>query len=82
MRVRYSTAADKYYTKVKDDVIRGNYDVKGWRNGLYSMMSVFRKEEHDWNMVWMRAMHGIYSSCTNKRDHRVLIDFPKSSFKP
>ena len=51
MRVRYSTAADEYYRGIEDEVTPGSFDVKGWRNGVHSMTSVFRKEELDWKMV-------------------------------
>ena len=74
MRVRYSAAEDKYYREIKDDVIRENYDVSGWRNGVYSMTSMLRKEEHDWNMVWTRAMHGIISSESSPTDLVLLCN--------
>jgi hypothetical protein len=51
MRVRYSTAADRYYRGLEDDVTPGNNDLRGWRNGVHSVTSVLRKEELDWKMV-------------------------------
>jgi hypothetical protein len=51
MRVRYSCVADEYYRGLEDDVIPGNDDVKGWRNGVESVTSMLRKEELDWKMV-------------------------------
>lgn len=51
MRVRYSSAADVYYRRLEDDIVPGKDDVKSWINGIQSMTSMFRKEEHDWKMV-------------------------------
>ncbi|XP_028393301.1 peptide-N(4)-(N-acetyl-beta-glucosaminyl)asparagine amidase-like isoform X2 [Dendronephthya gigantea] len=61
MRVRYSTATDMYYRGLEDDVIPGNDDVKGWQNGVNSMTSVFRKEEHDWKMSYLARKEGTES---------------------
>ncbi|XP_046859160.1 peptide-N(4)-(N-acetyl-beta-glucosaminyl)asparagine amidase-like [Xenia sp. Carnegie-2017] len=52
MRVRYSTAANIYY-RCHDDIIPRDDDIKGWENGINSMTSVVRKEEHDWKMVYL-----------------------------
>lgn len=57
-RVRYCTATDTYYRSLDDVVSAGKYDVKGWRNGVYSMESMFRKEEEDWKMTYLARREG------------------------
>lgn len=61
MRVRYSCVADEYYRGLEDDVIPGNDDVKGWRNGVESVTSMFRKEELDWKMTYLVRDEGTES---------------------
>lgn len=43
--LKYSTAMDRY---VHDNIIHD-----GWKSGLYSYNSLFRKEEFDWEIVYL-----------------------------
>uniref|UniRef100_A0A0K2T0P7 Peptide-N(4)-(N-acetyl-beta-glucosaminyl)asparagine amidase n=2 Tax=Lepeophtheirus salmonis TaxID=72036 RepID=A0A0K2T0P7_LEPSM len=41
------------YNVIEDTYIRGKERIVGWRNGLSEMKDLFRKEERDWNMVYL-----------------------------
>ena len=49
------------YSCVKDEYLRASDSenvVTGWRSLVYEAMSVFRKEEHDWKMVYLARLEG------------------------
>lgn len=48
--IRYSIVRDKY-----EKLTNGNVEtvLKGWENGVFSSVGVFKKEEHDWNMIYL-----------------------------
>ena len=51
LRARYCTATDTYYRSLADVVQPGEHDINGWKNGVHSVQTMFRKEEQDWRMV-------------------------------
>ncbi|XP_013415884.1 peptide-N(4)-(N-acetyl-beta-glucosaminyl)asparagine amidase-like [Lingula anatina] len=51
--LKYCCASDTYI-RVSND----SEEVKGWQAGVFEEDSVFRKEEHDWKMVYLARREG------------------------
>lgn len=51
--LRYSATKDKY-CRVSD----GNEEIKGWEQAVWKRVSVFRKVESDWQMVYLARTEG------------------------
>ncbi|KAK4884186.1 hypothetical protein RN001_000457 [Aquatica leii] len=48
--VRYCTALDRYEYVGANGLVES---IAGWQNGVYNANEIFRKEEKDWNMVYL-----------------------------
>ncbi|XP_077997764.1 peptide-N(4)-(N-acetyl-beta-glucosaminyl)asparagine amidase-like [Glandiceps talaboti] len=53
IHIKYSCAADKYQ-RLSDN----NSEINGWSSLLMESDNVFRKEEHDWKMVYLARTEG------------------------
>lgn len=74
--IRYSVALNTY------EYISGNKTIKklmGWENGTFEFKEVFRKEENDWNMVYLARKSKIdwYKlwGCLNAHSIPFLVNF-------
>ena len=57
MRVRYFPATDSYTTSL-DDTITAADNITGWERGVEHVENIHRKEEHDWNKVYLARTEG------------------------
>lgn len=53
LELKYSCASDKYLRAFDNNSV-----VHGWRSLVHEATSVFKKEEHDWKMVYLACQEG------------------------
>lgn len=53
LELKYSCAKDEYLRASDNDGV-----VSGWQNLVHEVVSVFRKEEHDWKMTYLARCEG------------------------
>ncbi|KAK7072532.1 Peptide-N(4)-(N-acetyl-beta-glucosaminyl)asparagine amidase [Halocaridina rubra] len=70
--IKFSCAGNEYIRVSSSDETR-----KGWESGIHSAKNVFRKQETDWNMVYLARTEG---SATG--EVKWLIDWTDTGLKP
>ena len=73
IHIQYNCATDTYR---RPHAKRNETEVKGWQNLVYECRNIFRKLEHDWNMVYLaRTEESTQASISWRFDLRGLLLF-------
>lgn len=60
--IRYSIVRDQYEKETNGKL---ETVLKGWQNGVFSSVGLFKKEEHDWNMIYLCREGRNRITCSN-----------------